>query len=204
MAPHDYQTQAHRFLSAVDDSAKLPICMGEIINLIWLARDFDLQKRQAFYTKKPDSSRHDRYLQEVAALTRSLQDAGVATKTYGEVQNTITPNLLHALLGLVTEVGELWEEVMKAMAAGRPVDLNCFREELGDLEWYMAECRTQCEHLDGDWGRFSQANIQAANIAKLTTRYPREAGAVQAGGDRDLQAEQAAMDAAVPSGAPQP
>lgn len=74
-------------------------------------------------------------------------------------------DLLHALLGLAGEVGELIDPVKKAMFYGKPLDVENITEETGDLLWYIAG--PLCRALGADLGE-----IAAANVAKLRARYP--------------------------------
>ena len=72
--------------------------------------------------------------------------------------------VLHALLGLSGEVGELSEAVKKWLYYGKPLDAMNIKEELGDVLWYMA---LLCNTLSLDlW------DVMEANIRKLKVRYP--------------------------------
>lgn len=46
--------------------------------------------------------------------------------------------LEHARWGLITEVGELFDLYKRCKIYGKPWDLNNFREEIGDICWYVA------------------------------------------------------------------
>jgi NTP pyrophosphatase (non-canonical NTP hydrolase) len=92
----------------------------------------------------------------------------------------INPNMLHALIGLATETGELLEAVIKAARNGTDLDrVNVF-EELGDVEWYLALAYTQLKTTAGA--------VRAANIAKLKARYP-EKFTQECALDRDVDQE---------------
>ena len=72
-------------------------------------------------------------------------------------------HLLHMLLGVCGEAGELLDALKKAIVYRKPLDRANVVEELGDLEFYMEGIRqglgiTREETLEG-------------NIAKLSTRY---------------------------------
>ncbi len=90
----------------------------------------------------------------------SLSDLEAHTKQHGK--NT---DLIHAALGLTTEVGELADPIKKAMFYGKPLDEANIKEEAGDLLWYLAGplCRALGCTLE---------ELAAANIAKLRARYP--------------------------------
>lgn len=72
--------------------------------------------------------------------------------------------LLHAAIGMMGEVGELAGCLERHVWYGKDFDAVNFKEEVGDLLWYIAEA---CNALGLDMGE-----IAAANIAKLQKRYP--------------------------------
>lgn len=71
---------------------------------------------------------------------------------------------LHSVIGISTESGELSDTVKKALFYRQGLDVENFKEELGDLLWYIAvgaqACGTTIEVLMQD------------NIEKLKIRYP--------------------------------
>lgn len=72
--------------------------------------------------------------------------------------------LLHAVMGIVTESGELMDALKKFLIYGKPLDEVNLREELGDSEWYTAlAIRVLKAKYEEIWER---------NIAKLQKRYP--------------------------------
>lgn len=72
--------------------------------------------------------------------------------------------LLHATMGLCTEVGEFTDAMKKFLFYGKPLDYPNLREELGDIEWYMALAHAALETTHEDTWRI--------NIEKLKARYP--------------------------------
>lgn len=72
--------------------------------------------------------------------------------------------LMHAILGLTSEVGELADAVKKHVIYGRPLDEENIAEEVGDVDWYAGLILTAVRQLRSD--------IQESNIAKLRKRYP--------------------------------
>lgn len=68
---------------------------------------------------------------------------------------------LHAIIGIITEAGEI-AEILTAALSGHPHDITHIKEELGDLEWYMALFREACG--------LTQEEVQEANIRKLEIR----------------------------------
>lgn len=71
--------------------------------------------------------------------------------------------LLHAVIGLETEVGELQDALKKSIFYGKPLDKVNMAEEMGDLFWYIA--------ILSDALGVSFEEVMAKNIAKLKARY---------------------------------
>lgn len=73
-------------------------------------------------------------------------------------------DILHATLGIAGESGELVDAVKKSIIYNKPFDLVNFKEELGDILWYIA---LGCHAVGVD-----MEDIMQANIDKLKKRYP--------------------------------
>ena len=72
-------------------------------------------------------------------------------------------HLLHMVVGVSGEAGELLDAVKKAVIYRKPLDLENVIEELGDLEFYMEGLRQGlC---------ITRQETIAANVAKLSKRY---------------------------------
>ena len=72
-------------------------------------------------------------------------------------------HLVHMVLGISGEAGELLDTVKKFAIYKKPLDLDNVIEELGDLEFYMQGLRYQL-------GITREQTLQH-NISKLTKRY---------------------------------
>jgi len=81
----------------------------------------------------------------------------------GRIYN-LDSNLIHAVLGIGTEAGEIQDLVKKNMFYNKPLDILTLKEECSDLLHYI-------QMLIEATGS-SLEEIMAINIAKLTTRYP--------------------------------
>jgi hypothetical protein len=98
---------------------------------------------------------------------------------------TLNPDLVHGVLGLVTESSELLHRlIIMGVRDPEPEDKINIIEELGDLEWFMSLTRKSLG-LERDL-------ILLANDLKLTTRYG-PAFKQQAAVERNLSAEQEAL-----------
>lgn len=73
-------------------------------------------------------------------------------------------DLLHAQMGLTTEVGEFTDTVKKHIIYNQPLDEDNLEEELGDILWY---CVLAIEALGLDL-----ETVMLKNISKLRKRYP--------------------------------
>ena len=112
-----------------------------------------------------------------------------AIRTKSPYCNIPPADLLHAVLGIVTEAGEL-TDALKRFIFYVPndvckVDKTNIAEELGDLMWYIA---LACNYLGVDFD-----TVQRQNIAKLQARYPDKFDSNHAQ-VRDLQAERKVLE----------
>ena len=72
--------------------------------------------------------------------------------------------VLHGIIGLVTESGELMDAVKKAIFYNKELDKINLIEEIGDIFWYIA---ILLDALDTDID-----DVLIKNINKLKVRYP--------------------------------
>ncbi len=73
-------------------------------------------------------------------------------------------DMIHAILGISGECGELLDAVKKHVIYGKPLDMANIIEELGDAEFYL-------QHLRTILGITREQCIDA-NMIKLAVRYP--------------------------------
>lgn len=93
-------------------------------------------------------------------------------------------NLVHAILGIYTEAGELLEALANALNQ-EPVDAVNLKEEVGDVFWYAAI-------LARDYG-FTFDESMSINIDKLRARFPDKFDAHLAN-NRNLDAERVILE----------
>lgn len=92
-------------------------------------------------------------MNEYQDLARRTQNPGL----------NLTERKEHALMGMVSEVGEIcahWQKVHQ----GHAMDVDAVIGEVGDLMWFIAEL---CDVL-----RVDLETVAARNIDKLRRRYP--------------------------------
>ena len=74
-------------------------------------------------------------------------------------------NIIHAIIGIATEAGELLEALRNTYNnPNAKLDVVNIREEIGDVFWYMAILARECG--------FSFESAQKVNIEKLRARFP--------------------------------
>lgn len=95
-------------------------------------------------------------------------------------------NILHAVLGIATEAGELVEAIHKVQVGEGDIDLDNVNiiEEVGDIQWYEAML---ARAFGTNFGR-----IQRSVIAKLRDRFP-DKFTTDAANNRDLDKERATL-----------
>lgn len=101
--------------------------------------------------------------------------------------------LLHAVLGIATESGEMVEALLNGIAAGRPLDPVNLAEEAGDLLWYLAML-LRVLHVDFD-------DVMRQNIKKLKDRFP-DKFTTEAANNRNLDSERKVLEDAGADGTP--
>lgn len=99
---------------------------------------------------------NNEYVTRAIALESNDYDA-ILSRTQTKLR------LLHGLIGICTETGELQDQLKKHLFYGRQLDTVNLKEELGDLLWYIALC---CDELG-----LTLEEIMERNIEKLELRY---------------------------------
>jgi len=90
----------------------------------------------------------------------------VLAKDGGEILESLDAgkcHMLHMIMGVSGEVGELLDAIKKHIAYNKTLDMQNVIEELGDIEFYL-------EGLRQGLGISREHTLQE-NIAKLGTRY---------------------------------
>ena len=94
----------------------------------------------------------------------SLAYGTYVARQMANIKGGYEPNLMHAVIGIGSEAGELLDAVKKNFAYGKALDQENLLEEAGDLLFYFtALCLVQGWTLE---------QVAAANMNKLMKRYP--------------------------------
>lgn len=103
----------------------------------------------------------------------------------GDTETEAATNIIHAIIGVFTEAGEMLEALKEAVNLGKPIDSVNMQEETGDLFWYLAILAHECG--------FTFDGAQRVNIAKLRARFPDRFSEYDAN-NRNLVAERAILE----------
>lgn len=91
------------------------------------------------------------------------QELAARTISVGDAVSFLKSAELHALFGMVSEIGEL-HSIYQKIFHGYPIDNAHLEKELGDLLWFVAEfCTANGWKLE---------EIMLMNIENLKARYP--------------------------------
>jgi NTP pyrophosphatase (non-canonical NTP hydrolase) len=78
--------------------------------------------------------------------------------------NPVEADLIHAIMGVSGETGELLDAIKKSVIYKKPLDVQHVIEELGDIEFYLEALRQTLS--------ISREQTLEQNISKLQKRYP--------------------------------
>lgn len=92
------------------------------------------------------------------------------TQESPEASGSVDVQIVHAIIGIITEAGELAEALYKALFSGEELDIKNLCEESGDIDWYQAL-------LDSRTG-YNQQQRWADNAEKLSKRYTKTSDTV--------------------------
>lgn len=176
---NDYIEQANRtasssFHAAVDKEDFLQT-IEEAIDAL---QNLDLYKKYFFYGKKPadgvivTTDCADCSMRDVPPLLQSGDDSAGR-------------NMLHGIIGMATEAGELLEALREAIVEKRNLDAVNVSEEIGDSFWYSAMLLRVAGKSFGD--------VQNQNISKLRARFP-EKFTEELANNRDLKTERQVLE----------
>jgi len=182
----NYIEQANRTSApvepVVDRLAATPQSLTELFYILQglavYAAKLDKWKAWAYYGKgvhpMPPTNHELRAEMPIMALEMALKT----------IDSTHFLEVLHAVVGIGSEAGEMIEALLPVMFGGKEFDVDNAHEEGSDLLWYLAKL---FKYTDTTFER-----VMEANIAKLRARYPTKFSE-EAAKNRDLDAEKAAM-----------
>jgi len=144
-----------------------------------------LRTASPYFNHKGFTNEVTEFIGRTATLANKAKRAAFYITSEQHDPGTWTPvdtNLIHGLLGIVSEAGELLQALQ---APGEELDMVNVQEELGDMLWYLNLMVSSC-------GK-TQAELEVQLLAKLRARYP-EKFSVESALVRDLDAERTALE----------
>lgn len=181
---NDYQnlTRATRAEPAVSYESVFPnlkSVLQQCMDAVYSGHGMDAVKRALFYKDQSLEPRLKKAMAEMEDMYKAIaafpEDAVIPTDKI---------DLLHAILGLQSESGELMNELINSILEDRPVNTLNIREELGDTMWYTSLGIDSIQSTFGETGYY--------NIEKLKVRYPNKFNTFDAV-NRNLEQEQTAL-----------
>lgn len=137
----------------------------------------DIHKRRMFYDVYPSKEKIDKVTSDSHAMLTYPKEAILSA-----LKNT-DPRVLHAIIGMMTEVGEIIQNII--INNGKIDSVNMI-EEGGDISWYLRLlCETQNITLE---------KMIEINNAKLDKRY---ISASTTGTERDISGERALLESKI-------
>jgi len=123
--------------------------------------------------------------QIVALLTEHTPDF-VRLEGMDDEHNMMVARLIHACLGMMSEVGEIADCLKKHIVYKKGLDAINLLEESGDVSWYQMLLLTAIKK--------TAEEVFEKNIAKLQLRYPDNKFTLEAATKRDLAAERKVLE----------
>ncbi len=104
----------------------------------------------------------------------------------------INNRMLHAIIGIADESGELVEMMLRSTFYNKPINITDYKDELGDLWWYICLAVDDLAKQENKKPAEIFREILDINKAKLLIRYPEGYSDKQAL-DRNLKKENDAV-----------
>lgn len=179
MTNNEYVKSALRTLSNQfhDEIIGCDELIASMKSVIGKSQNLDLIKKALFYGKEPPA---------VCYFPKAELSSVKYKKAIPALHHDQGENILHGVIGIATEAGELLEPIVESMQTGKSLDRVNIKEELGDLLWYIAII---C-YATG----LSFEEIMETNIDKLKLRFPEKFTEEQAI-DRDTDKERKLLEA---------
>lgn len=182
-----------QILGRISDARVVAALIHYLDTFARVSKELDRLKKYFFYGKALPS---DFFLPRVD-VTPTIMD---------RLQNETFLRLLHGVLGVCTEAGEMvfdshknsLKGVLPVIRGQAEVDMVNFGEECGDTEWYIAQI-IRMANTALPLGMSLQQVLQT-NIDKLRARYP-EKFTTEDALNRDEDAERKILEGEAPQGA---
>jgi NTP pyrophosphatase (non-canonical NTP hydrolase) len=177
MDAHEYQARVMARVPANTHHGNTPVnrMIADLYRAANVLELLDRPKRAIFYGKKPEFSK----VSDQIAYDTACEESPLPIMPSHRV------HLLHSVLGLATEVGELIRAHLVEFDMNERLDEVNIKEELGDILWYLT--------LGAEAMGTNLHELMAINDAKLEKRYGPAFDADRAV-NRDLDAERRILE----------
>lgn len=149
----------------------------------------DVLKKNIYYNREIDTDDIMYKLDIQSATAKFSKEYVEELEDSTQDKIDIDPRLLHGVIGIATEGGELIQSLIESNALGTSTkgvpDRTNILEELGDVAWYMS---IVIDALDSDWD-----TVLNTVINKLKKRYPDKYSDEYAN-NRDLNTERQVLE----------
>ena len=163
--------------------------LNALKSYIAITEVLDMFKKHIFYNKPLDREHVANSLRDAEVYADHASDCISREEEERNGTLDMDPRIFHALLGTITEHGEVAEAMEKALTGKEELDLVNVCEELGDSDWYKA---LFYEATSIDWN-----DVQQMIISKLEVRYADKIFSEGEADDRDLPAERALLESSI-------
>lgn len=178
----EYQASALRTESKIDEVITNKKTLSDTLDTFECVTEIlDLFKKNIYYNKPIAQGRYEDLVAELKDLVTELE---VGSVTNDKTTLDLNPRVLHGVLGIATESGELVSALNKHFYEGT-IDAVNIQEEVVDGNWYSAILH---DELKLDWGTGLQNNID-----KLKARFPDKFTSEKAI-NRDLETERKELE----------
>lgn len=185
----EFQQLAVRTESVVDEMVMserdFHVFLETLRAFVSLTEVLDIYKKHIFYNRPIDGNKQLNELMDASNFVERALSNVTAQVDETQVKVDINPRVFHALLGTITEHGEIAIALEKGLETGI-LDLVNICEELGDSDWYKA---LFYEATGIEW-----EVVQKMIIKKLEIRFRNKIFKEGEANERDLEAERALME----------
>lgn len=177
-------------IDSVKTSKRLLIAL--LVANVATAEILDAIKKQVFYKNDKKllekTAEHTQQLADMAQLIKDEFVEGELGPNSFNDEIEVNSRVFHALLGIITEAGELSDALLNAVTGGGIDAVNLQEEATGDMGWYRAILNDELG-LDEYQGLTNVIN-------KLRTRYP-DKFTNELAANRNLEAERKHLEVGV-------
>lgn len=160
------------------------------------AQFLDIIKKHFFYNRNYSQQTYLEKIHELEQILSELKKHNIEDVLQHTNQDNYTYSsediedlrLYHAILGIITEGGELGEALQKHLETNDTLDWVNLAEENGDIDWYQAIIYNIAEETG-----INELTVRTKNINKLAKRYGEKFSDYQAN-HRDLESERKILE----------